>query len=284
MRTYWYRPLLALLLLAPIAPAAVRAADTPLVAAIKHNDLAKTRALLKGATRDMVSLALFNAVGFNAKPAIVSLLLQHGADVSAQLASNHATPLHYAALDSTPAVMALLLKRGANIDATDQDLQTPLEWAAQDNRRANVRYLLMHGANGPNALVDMTYWKKPEAVSALLDAGVEVNARATMAGKKGETALIESTFVNDIGLARLLLDHGADANAVQPGDDNMTTPLMFAAYHCNSDMIALLASHGARDTIRNSDGHNAYDLAQSGWTNDMHPCDSSVLSQLSNLQ
>lgn len=284
MRASWYRPLLALLLLFSTVAAPVRAADLPLVAAVKHNDLAKTRTLLKGASRDAVTLALFNAAAFNAKPAIVSLLLQHGADVNAKLDTNHATMLHYAALDAAPAVMSLLLKRGANIDATDQDLFTPLDWAAQDDKMVNVKYLLAHGANGPDALVRETYWKKPEAVTALLNAGVNVNARSNEVGKKGETAIIEAAFVNDVGLARLLLDHGADANMVRPGSDNMPTALMLAAYNCNSDLIALLAAHGARDTIRNSDGHNAYDLAQSGYTNNMSPCSSDVLAALSNLR
>lgn len=281
MRTYW---LLALLLIAPLLGAAPPVRDTPLVAAVKHNDLAKTRALLKGASHDAATLGLFNAAAYNAKPAIVSLLLQHGADVNAKLDSNQATALHYAALNSTPAVIALLLKGGANVDAADQDLTTPLEWAAQANMRANVHYLLGHGANGPNALVNMTYWKKPGAVTALLDAGVDVNARATLSGKHGETALFEAAFGHDLPLMRTLIARGADVNAVVPGDGNMTTPLMMGAYFCDTGMIALLAAHGARDTVRTHEGSNAYDLAKSGATNDMHPCSSDVLEALSNLQ
>lgn len=272
-----------LALLCVLCMGAAPATDPPLIAAVKHNDYAKTRAILqKRVDPDVVSLALFNAAAFNAKPAIDALLLQHGADVRARL-RDHSTALHYAAMNATPAVIEMLLKRGADVDATDQDMTTPLEWAAQNKKLPNVKFLLQHGADGPGALVNQAYWKHLDALRTLLDGGVDVNARSNRRGSEGDTALFRAAFGNDMNLVRFLLQRGADVNAVEPGDSNMTTALMMAAYFCNSDMITLLAQYGARDTIR-AHGDNAYDLARTGWTHDMEPCDSSVLSQLSDLQ
>ena len=75
------------------------------------------------------------AAGYNKTPAVVALLLDRGADLTART-QDGATPLDLAAgFSETPAVVALLLDRGADLTARTQDGATPLHGAAGWRRR-----------------------------------------------------------------------------------------------------------------------------------------------------
>ena len=63
------------------------------------------------------------------KVAIVRLLLEHGADVSAKGADWDETPLHLASENGELKIMSLLLKHGADVDARDSRNRTPLHMA-----------------------------------------------------------------------------------------------------------------------------------------------------------
>lgn len=228
---------------------------------------------------------LMYGAGGGAHATTISFLLQHGADAAAKDAAG-VTALHFAALyGGRPEVVALLVRHGAPVNAEDQDGETPLTDAAQKGRDAMVRALISNGASGAYAIVWESYKNQTDAVRTLIDAGVDVDARYP--GRFGaydrSTALIEAARQNNFSMAALLLQHHADVNAMLPDHGNMTTPLMFAAYNCNAEMVRLLATYGARDNVRESEG-NAYDLARSGWTDTMQPCSSDVLSALADLQ
>ena len=104
---------------------------------------------------------LHEAAAFNANPAVVALLLDRGADLSARggrpsvhdiMAGNdkaQETPLHKAAaFNANPAVVALLLDRGADLSARDGLGKTPLHKAAAFNANpAVVALLLDRGAD-----------------------------------------------------------------------------------------------------------------------------------------
>ena len=96
---------------------------------------------------------LHRAAAFSTTPAIISALLDAGAEVNART-ENGWTPLHVAAAArTTPAFVTALLDAGAEVNARAEDGLTPL-----------------HGA----AMISTT----PAIVTALLDAGADARAVA----------------------------------------------------------------------------------------------------------
>ena len=61
----------------------------------------------------------------NGHEAIVSLLLEKGADVNAKN-NDGWTPLHWASENGHEAIVSLLLEKGADVNAKDNDGETPL--------------------------------------------------------------------------------------------------------------------------------------------------------------
>ena len=86
----------------------------------------------------------------NTNPAIISVLLDAGADLEAQT-WNGRTPLHMAAINNTDAtIMTTLIDAGADVNARADHGFTPLHWAAQSAEHSVVTRLLKGGAD-PNA-------------------------------------------------------------------------------------------------------------------------------------
>ena len=77
---------------------------------------------------------------------ILSLLLDHGADVDGQV-EGYSTPLHHVSKYGKLEAAQCLLDRGADINARGGYGFTPLHWAVIDERVQLVRLLLEHGAD-----------------------------------------------------------------------------------------------------------------------------------------
>jgi ankyrin repeat protein len=228
---------------------------------------------------------LMYAAGGRAQPVLITFLLAQGAQVNS-VAKDGSTALLFAAENSgRPDVVDLLLRRGAAVDASNRDGDRPITLAAKNKKKPIVEALLAHGADASYAIVWEAHKGDIAAVRLLLDAGVSANARftGTFGPDAGSTALMLAAKTGNLPLAQELLRRGADPNLVMPGGGNMTTALMWAAYKCDPDMIGLLKNGGATDAVR-ANGSNAYDLARTGWTRTMQPCDSDVLSLLSAMQ
>jgi ankyrin repeat protein len=78
----------------------------------------------------------------------VALLLELGADVSAQNSNGHwgGTPLHAAAHGNQRAVAELLIARGADVNVKSCNGRTPLEETAIHNAAPVANVLRKHGA------------------------------------------------------------------------------------------------------------------------------------------
>jgi ankyrin repeat protein len=72
-------------------------------------------------TKDKNGQTPLHVASKNGKEAIVSLLLEHGADVNAEHDNDGLTPLHLACEYEEEAVVALLLKKGADVNVKDND-------------------------------------------------------------------------------------------------------------------------------------------------------------------
>jgi ankyrin repeat protein len=85
---------------------------------------------------------------FFRQEAIAVLLLQHGADVSAEARNPmKVTPLHSAAAVHNLAIVRALLEHGAPVKARQQQGWTAIHQAAQNGDQAMVELLLKYGAD-----------------------------------------------------------------------------------------------------------------------------------------
>lgn len=92
---------------------------------------------------DDAALHLAAMIGY---PAMIALLLEHGADPN-QHDSKGMTPLHFAAKNGETGSVQSLVEGGAIPDERGPQDSTALHWAAIEGYEAVVRYLLDHGAD-----------------------------------------------------------------------------------------------------------------------------------------
>jgi len=79
---------------------------------------------------------------------ILSLLLEHGADLEGHWDTFNMTPLHMASWKGKLGAVQCLLDHGANIDVRETNGCTPLRWAIRDSDNIQVvRLLLERGAD-----------------------------------------------------------------------------------------------------------------------------------------
>ncbi|MGD1983848.1 MAG: ankyrin repeat domain-containing protein [Chromatiaceae bacterium] len=94
-------------------------------------------------------------------------------------------------------------------------------------------------------------------VQALLDTGVDVNARTS----DQSYALNRAAVFNQVEMVRLLLERGADPNVQNSEGD---TPLICATKYAGGEKatVQLLVDGGTDLTIRDKDGKTALDYAK----------------------
>ena len=177
-------------------------------------------ATFRGVNARPRSTPLHLAVRATRDAALVSLLLEAGADVHARN-DNGYTALHHAARYGTPEMVRALLRGGAAVDA-----------------RA-LGFSIHYGWDWTPLHLAVVHNPDPEVSAALLEAGADPRAR----GYEGETPIHMAARNGNPALAALLLDTGADANA---RGSTGRTPLHDAATsNGNPAMIAVLLDAGA---------------------------------------
>ena len=178
---------------------------------------------------------LFSAVAWTSDPAVVSMLLQAGADVDAWATGFSVdwgwgwTLLHLAARSNQdPEVVRALLEAGADLQAPGEESyfhgNSPIHYAGEN----------------PN----------PAVAAALLDAGADVSALS----RNGRTPLHEAAAnASNPAVIELLVAAGADVNAL---DSNGYAPMHSAAwYNPRPEIATALIAAGADVNARDPDGH-----------------------------
>jgi len=104
------------------------------------------------------------------------------------------------------------------------------------------------------------FFKRPDAVRALLDLGADVRP----ASKSGGFTALHSAVADDAGpatedIVRLLLDAGADPNAASASGG---TPLHTAAFTGDVPVIQLLLAAGADTAVTDKNGRTPLDYAR----------------------
>ncbi|XRB15362.1 EF-hand domain-containing protein [Pseudoscourfieldia marina] len=148
-----------------------------------------------------------------------------------------------------------------NVNAKDG--RTALMMSAAQGHAEIVSALLQAGADvnakakdGQTALVHAARKGDAEIVSALLQAGADVNAKA----KDGQTALVHAARKGDAEIVSALLQAGADVNA--KAKDGQTA-LVHAARKGDAEIVSALLQAGADVNAKAKDGQTALMLTDS---------------------
>jgi ankyrin repeat protein len=229
------------------------AAGSPLIDAVKKQDVQTVRALLK----QKVSINAAEADGFTAlhwaaqrnDVQLVDLLLAAGANATASTRYN-ITPLYLAAMNGNAAMMERLLKAGADPNGTAEEGQTMLMTAALSGKPEAVRLLLTRGAKidtkepyrGQTALM----WAAAEGNTAAVDVLLEAGADLTLKSNGGFTPLLFAVRNAHIETAVALLKRGANVNDVAPDG---SSALSMAAVNAYYELASVLLDHGANPNL-----------------------------------
>ena len=197
---------------------------------------------------------------------LVLLLLQHGADVSAELPDSGDTPLHHACAGiPNPRVVQLLLAHGADLSAVDtRQRYTPLHNAAgrgiQDGEDAGPHLermrLLLEGGADPSAktmegqtplhIAAATYHLEPDVVLLLLRHGADPSAKGEYGSSPLHLVAHRGPSLPTHGLQaafRALLDAGANISAQNNGG---WAPEDLARARSHHELVAMLRAEPTR--------------------------------------
>ncbi len=287
---------LATVLLALAATARAASTDNPsdaFYAAIRANDLSRLRAMLprraSANVQDARGLTPLMYAAAAGSADAMKLLLDKGADPNVQNAFG-STALMWSVTDIKK--VRLLIERGADVKAASKRGRTALLLAAMSDHSADiVRLLMAKGADAKavdiwklTTLAGATGGNDTGTVRLLADAGVDVNATATLEGDttlRGGTPLLNAAANGNLEVVKLLLAKGADVNTssgpaevvkalldagadVNAREVRGMTPLMLAVAtdRQNPEIIRLLLDKGADLETKSLLGETVLDWAR----------------------
>ncbi len=270
-------PLLMTVVCLP-ALVSAKAADIPLLEAVRDVDREAVRALLdQGVDVNVTAVdgatALHWAV-YRDDQALVALLLDAGADVTV-VNRYGVQPLSLASLHGNAEVIERLLQAGADPNTTLPEGETAVMTAARTGNADAIRVLVSYGADinardevhGQSALMWAAAEGHAEAIHVLAEVGGEINARTARdngpaprrglfasASPTGFTPFLFAVRAGHLDATRVLLEAGADVNdALSDGQ----SALVVAAANANWALADYLLDRGADPNLAGA-GWNAF--------------------------
>eukprot|EP01135_Chromosphaera_perkinsii_P002005 Nk52_evm52s215 gene=Nk52_evmTU52s215 len=158
------------------------------------------------------------------------------------------TPLAFWAEKGEEDVVKALLEKDVDPDGVTTEGVTPLQYAAQEGHAGVVLLLLEHGAEIDSegtrfstALMRACNGGHLDVIRILLEKGADLNYE----GQTGDTALMNCIAGKHLEAFKLLLNHGVDIN-FEGEKGRGFTPLMFATFNQQKEMVRLLLAKGCR--------------------------------------
>ena len=188
--------------------------------------------------------------------AVLSCLVENGADVNARSMDNNFTPLMIASRYGHVNVITFLVEHGANMDLQDKNGKTALHHAVCRNYLDATHKLMTLGANvnlqdkdGKTSLHHAIRSRgdfdlESDILICLVKNGADVNSRSN----DGRNPLMLASWCGNVNAAIFLLEHGANID-VQDKDGN--TALHHAVCHKSSEVAHKLATLGSSQLHNN---------------------------------
>jgi hypothetical protein len=176
--------------------------------------------------------------------------------------------LHWAALVGNKDFVKLALEKGIPVDTSATNLQTPLMWAVLRGHTATARVLLESKAEirakdslGATALIIAIQHACYLSMLLLIHrgGGDKVPLMADN-DKNGCSSAHWAAYKGDLTALRLLEYFGADMLAL---DGQSMQPLHRAVFGSQGQVVEFLVERKADPMLRNSDGKNCLDIAES---------------------
>lgn len=264
--------LLSLITITLFSVSALADSSTPLITAVKANDMAAVQSLIKkrvavnAAEADGTTALHWAARSDNVE--MVRTLLKARSDVTR--ANRYGiTPLQLAAVNGSTPVVKLLVDGGADVNAVLPEGETILMTAARTGRSEALEILLKAGANvsarekwhGETALHWAAAENHADAVRLLATNGADVDERSateTYRRRSGQsimplgswTPIMYAARENAIDAGRALVARGAKLDLVDPDG---ATALVIAIINANYDFAAMLLDAGADPNVVDKD-------------------------------
>lgn len=193
----------------------------------------------------------------------IKLLVQHGANINAQLEETGMSALMYAVMLPDNQMADYLIAQGANIHITDIEGENLLIFAAYAGSLPNIKLLLDKGlsidaigAYGLTPLMMAAAQGHSDVVRYLLNNQAQVNQQ----NDYGNTALIAAANKGDLESVKILLKAGAEINKQNKLG---LTALSYAIEESQQQVIDFLLSQGASLDIADSNGNTNRQREQS---------------------
>ena len=189
------------------------------------------------------AVPLYYAARLGFRGLVEHLIAEHPEHVNSK-GKAKVTPIHAAAEEGHTDILSLLIDHGADLKAQEASGDTPLHRASWKARLETGHRLLDRGADidarnryNNNSLIYATMWGHVEFARMLLERGAVVDARC----QHDMTALHWAASRGKTQVARLLLEHGADVNV---RDKFGMTPSRLASRY--PEIVELLSAYGPR--------------------------------------
>ncbi|MCP4581678.1 MAG: hypothetical protein GY839_08645 [candidate division Zixibacteria bacterium] len=214
--------------------------------------LADNHDLIK--SRDSAGKVALHHAAYNGHDAVVSHLLDEGADINAR-SNQNSTPLHGAAFYGHDNTVKLLIGRGIDVNLANSYGYTPLLSASAGGHLEIVKMLIAAGADKSakvtasniGALLASAASGNNELVDYLISEGFDINAKDI----DGEGLLHYSAYGGNLDLVKKLVNDGIDVNVKSAQE---VIPLQYAAMGIHEDVVKHLIEKGSNVNTKDIEG------------------------------